>query len=258
MSLSLGEYNLRKQDEHGNTILHYALHKKNIPLVNNLIDDIIHFNDRQVLNIQNNNGDTPLHIAVRRLPLHTISNKLVALGADPTISNYDGETVEVAESLKEYFQYVKNDMELSDLDDSPEEQSQNSPVSITIVSINSPMRSLSPMRSISPMRSLSPMMKSISPMRSLSPLRSISSNKSIGNKNNISSISFPQNITIEELTPTLTTEQDIQKVLNNIPMKKNQPTTEVMTEQDIKNVIKNNNEPSKEVINDFIKKILQE
>jgi ankyrin repeat protein len=75
------------QDRFGNTILHYAV-------VNNDIQFIIYLlklinNKNELLNKKNKNGDTPLHVAVRK-NLTNVSDVLISNGADKNIKNNDG------------------------------------------------------------------------------------------------------------------------------------------------------------------------
>ena len=77
--------NLYAADENGNTALHLAVINIDLPLVRGLIDL------RAGLNIQNNNGDTPL-LLVAKIGNRKLKNLLVMSGADMTIENNNGNT----------------------------------------------------------------------------------------------------------------------------------------------------------------------
>ena len=237
------KFTLEKQDDEGNTILHSALYKRDWKLINTIMNQIVREDTPCVLNIQNNDGDTALHIAVRRLPLNPISNKMIELGADPKIKNKNGEFVKIADTLGKYFEYVKYDLNLSDLEEASEEEEKvnqgiASPVNITIINVARPF----------------------------------------GNYNNdddddddddkqsgmfLNSIDFPTNISIEEpITPTLTSEMDVQTVVEN-PMMIDRSTImqpKISDAGETINVIKNNqfNVPSKTSISSFVEKLIQE
>jgi len=108
---------LYEQDDNGNTSLHNAIVKKDTKEIMNIIKLISTSGYFDVLDIQNNKGDTALHLVVRKMPLNNIANILIGLGADKDIMNNKGETVEIASSLKEFFaksNFVMNTEPLED------------------------------------------------------------------------------------------------------------------------------------------------
>lgn len=273
MSLSMIIYNLEKKDNNGNTILHTAIYKRNWELINSLLKQIVEYNMFHILNIQNNDGDTPLHIAVRRLPLNRLSNQLIEMGADISIENNRGQVIEIAETLGEYFEYVKKDVDLTDLEESETEQS---PTSITVYNI---IQNVIPQKKNKLIPILS--IESINFPSSIS-IEKANATNSIKSDNNIiekvntssiksdnssiekmNSINFPLSISIDQVNsvPSLTTETDIMTALKNnkIELKEKPELTEILKSSEEK---KNNlseekkNSPSDQIINSFINNIL--
>lgn len=82
-------HNINEQDENGCTILHYAVENSDCQLAYAII------NAGANTNIQNKDGDTPLHVAYKKrkyeIP-HDIINLLVSSGACLMIHNNEGET----------------------------------------------------------------------------------------------------------------------------------------------------------------------
>jgi hypothetical protein len=221
MSLSLSTFNLEKKDENGNTPFHRAIYSRDWDTINALLNRIVDTDSRHILNIQNNDGDTPLHIAVRRLPLNSLSNKLITFGADTTIENNKGETVEVAKDLHEYFEYVKFDLDLSDLEDDEETKS---PITINVVNLPAPVASV-------PVASL--------PVASV-PVASVPVASAPVASTPIETVQFPQHITVEEPAPALTTEKDVHDSINKSV-----------------SLVPDTKEPSTEAVSSFIDKILK-
>ena len=96
-------HNFGRQDEHKNTILHYLVsykckcelnkHTDECVIVNNAITKTLqHPKIKSFINIQNDMGDAPLHIATK-LENSNLSDKLIRAGADKTIKNNDGADV---------------------------------------------------------------------------------------------------------------------------------------------------------------------
>jgi ankyrin repeat protein len=106
--------NVYQTDDFGNTELHKAIMEKNMSKIKSYLNTIVKANRTDILNFQNSNGDTPLHLAVRNYPLHTIGNIILGLGADPTISNNNGEIIKIAESFKEYLVNTELDVNIDD------------------------------------------------------------------------------------------------------------------------------------------------
>jgi ankyrin repeat protein len=113
---------LNQVDTFGNTKLHNAIINKNMSQIKNLLNIIIKNQKTDMLNLQNNDGDTPLHLAVRHYPLHIIGNILLGIGAEPDITNNNGEKVCIAETFKEYLQNTELTIDL-DFDNNDEELS---------------------------------------------------------------------------------------------------------------------------------------
>lgn len=88
--------NFGKGDEKGKTALHILteqLGNSNNQEIMQVIDNILNRCDKNVLNIKDSNGDTPLHIAAR-LQNDQLCNKFLEHGADPNIKNNNGQVVE--------------------------------------------------------------------------------------------------------------------------------------------------------------------
>jgi len=238
------KYTLENQDENGNTVLHNAIYKRNWRLINKIIKQIKEENKTEVLNIQNDDGDIPLHICVRRLPLNPLSNELIALGSDCNIKNNKGEFIKIADTMGKYFEYVKYDLNLKDLESDSEEECENeqSPIHITFVNIN----------------------KSSNNVYNNDNDDDDDDDDDDDNKKFLNnSIDFPVNLTFEEpMTPTLASDVDVQSVVKNpFIIKKSSIMQPRLTDEGEKiNIIKNNqfNVPSKTSISSFIDKLIQE
>ena len=87
--------NLGYQDESGSTILHYiARDIGKFDISKDLLNKILDSPDiKSVVNKQDENGNTPLHIAAKNLN-HDFAEILEAKGADKEIKNKKGESVE--------------------------------------------------------------------------------------------------------------------------------------------------------------------
>lgn len=86
------------QDCEGNTLLHLSILDGN----HSLTEKLLHFFKQgeqthigRAINLQNNNGDTPLHIASRKFPKSRLVLLLVELGAQMGIPNHANEVVEM-------------------------------------------------------------------------------------------------------------------------------------------------------------------
>jgi hypothetical protein len=75
-------------DCYGNTILHHSVAKDDTTFTEHLMQYI----DVKIIDKQNNNGDTALHVAVKHRN-EAIADILIANGADVTIKNNNGEYV---------------------------------------------------------------------------------------------------------------------------------------------------------------------
>ena len=84
--------NLDFTDENGNTILHQAIINNDINLVNLILEKSKETN-QNILNIQNNQGNTAFHLAIKN-ENNEIANILDNAGIDKTIKNNDGEFIE--------------------------------------------------------------------------------------------------------------------------------------------------------------------
>lgn len=116
-SLTLRLNNLNDIDEHGNTILHNALNKKDVKLISEVLARVVSTGDNRILNVQNKQGDTPLHIAVRKYPLDKVSNLMISLGASPHIVNKKHERVFIAPTIAEYLKKTNYAIDLAPDDD---------------------------------------------------------------------------------------------------------------------------------------------
>ena len=95
--------NYAAKDENGNTILHYMISDPNHDI--NSIKKILEKTDAQsIINVQNNEGDTPLILAVKSGD-NELSKYLVSKGADKNIKNNQGFHVdsetEIPENMKD-------------------------------------------------------------------------------------------------------------------------------------------------------------
>jgi ankyrin repeat protein len=82
------------KDEEGNTILHQAVLENNIEMVVLLLEKM-QDSSKNIIDIQNNQGNTPFHLAVNN-NYNQIAQILDKAGADKTIMNDNGEFVEDA------------------------------------------------------------------------------------------------------------------------------------------------------------------
>jgi hypothetical protein len=79
-------------DSHGNTVLH-VLSKKADPACIVLLQILSRSKDlKSIMNSQNNNGDTPLHIAVKN-GNNEMADMLDSMGVDKDIANNEGDVV---------------------------------------------------------------------------------------------------------------------------------------------------------------------
>merc|ERR1712070_756149 len=103
--------NFRDTDKNGNTILHTAVEKENHVAIKIILDFIKKNNLENIINIQNNNGDTALHISLKNNSGHVIANLLIDYGADTSITNNNGESVGITNSYNEYLSKIENPMQ---------------------------------------------------------------------------------------------------------------------------------------------------
>jgi len=97
------EYNLIKgpinqTDHNGNNLLHHIVQKNDVKTLNSVLNYINYLDSfsHGIINHQNKNGDTPMHIAVRHQNEH-IAKLLDNAGADLTIKNSNGEVIASSE-----------------------------------------------------------------------------------------------------------------------------------------------------------------
>lgn len=82
------------QNENGSTILHLLVDKYQNPEAKNVIDNILSRSDyKDILDIQDNNGNTALHLSVINGHFD-LCDKLVQMGANPLIKNNAGLFIE--------------------------------------------------------------------------------------------------------------------------------------------------------------------
>lgn len=223
MSLSIANYNLQIKDSDGNTPLHNAIYRRNKKDIELIVQNIIDNEANSVLNIQNNDGDTPLHVAVRRMPLDNVVDTLVKLGADLNIENKDGEIVNATNDIKEFMEYVKFDLDLSDLEIDDDDFSP----SLTVMNVSPKEFNFDKM-----------------------PFKNNMSSSTIKKPTAPSdSIKFPSSVTVEDLTPSLATEKDIKNAINKVPETTKTPEVSKTTEQP---------EATKAAVSSFMDKILKE
>lgn len=97
-------------DDDGNTHLHHLVNSGNPFLVKEYIIKILNDNNKNnILNKKNNNGDTPLHIAVRN-NLQSIAHLLVQAGANMEVTNRNNKKIK-------YIDDNNNDIHKHVLDD---------------------------------------------------------------------------------------------------------------------------------------------
>jgi len=108
------QYNLvkgsiTKTDDNNNNILHLAVSNNDNVLVRAIINYILYVNQmsKYILNQQNNNGDIPMHIAVR-LHNDSIAELLHRAGSDLSIENNNGEAIESSESNEDKIRCIDN------------------------------------------------------------------------------------------------------------------------------------------------------
>jgi len=86
--------NLDFIDKDGNTLLHIAVNENNIEMVIKILEKIQN-SDTDILNKQNNEGNTPFHLSIKN-GNNDIAVLLDQMGADKTIRNNDGEFIDDA------------------------------------------------------------------------------------------------------------------------------------------------------------------
>uniref|UniRef100_A0A8D0CK88 Nuclear factor of kappa light polypeptide gene enhancer in B-cells 2 (p49/p100) n=1 Tax=Scleropages formosus TaxID=113540 RepID=A0A8D0CK88_SCLFO len=80
------------QDENGDTPLHLAIIHQQPAVVQQLVHMIISISQQNILNIRNHLSQTPLHLAVITKQ-HGVLDFLLKAGADPTLLDRDGKSV---------------------------------------------------------------------------------------------------------------------------------------------------------------------
>ncbi|KAJ8250562.1 hypothetical protein COCON_G00224840 [Conger conger] len=80
------------QDENGDTPLHVAIIHQQPTVVQQLVHAIINLPQQRILNTQNHLSQTPLHLAVITKQ-HKVADFLLRAGADPTLVDRDGRSV---------------------------------------------------------------------------------------------------------------------------------------------------------------------
>ena len=85
---------MRHQNEDGNTLLHISLFQDNPTLTKTLIDHVIKTGDTVAINLANEDGDTPLHVAARLYPQERVILDLVDAGAKLGVCNNNDEVVD--------------------------------------------------------------------------------------------------------------------------------------------------------------------
>jgi hypothetical protein len=118
----LNKVNLRltdlvSSDENGNTILHQALLDRDWQLIGTILGRIVSTGDKNVLNAQNNDGDTPLHIAVRKYPLNKVSNLMITLGASTRIANKKHEIIKIADNIADFLKKTNYSIDITPPED---------------------------------------------------------------------------------------------------------------------------------------------
>lgn len=104
---------INNQDNELNTFLHKYINKSYVTFTENVLQDLINagFN----LNIQNNNGDTVLHIASKYahkfIIFANVMDLIIEAKFDPTIRNEDGNTFLHILCDKDVFYRVNNNSE---------------------------------------------------------------------------------------------------------------------------------------------------
>ena len=114
------------QDCKGNTLLHTSLESNNQMLTSTILNYMTEEADRgdvvKAINLQNDDGDTPLHVSARTYPNSKLILELVSLGAKLGVPNNDNNVVDY-----------------DDVDDDNRrctESSDNEPVSLTFVTLS--------------------------------------------------------------------------------------------------------------------------
>jgi ankyrin repeat protein len=98
-----GFMKLCAQDSQGNTLLHTSLQTRNqsitSSILNFMIEEADHSSVSRALNLQNCDGDTPLHIAARVYPDSRLIMELISLGAKLGIPNKENKVVDFDENI---------------------------------------------------------------------------------------------------------------------------------------------------------------
>jgi hypothetical protein len=258
MSLSLANYNLESKDKNGNTILHTAIYKRNWSIIHRLLNYIFDNDEICALNTQNEDGDTPLHIAVRRLPLNQLSCTLIKMGARTDIPNKCGETIEIAETIGEYFEYVKNDLDLSDLEDDEEVNENVSPTTITIINIM-PVPEPKRIKQFSSKKQTdSIVFPSSMTFENVSPVSpSLVSQSPVVPSLVVSSPVVPSPVSPTPIVPSLVTPTLAQTPAQTVSPSPSL-TPSLTTEKEIGDMLKKQSNPSQQAVSSFINNLLKQ
>ena len=112
------------QDCKGNTLLHTSLESNNQMLTSTILNYMTEEADRgdvvKAINLQNDDGDTPLHVSARTYPNSKLILELVSLGAKLGVPNNDNNVVDYDDDDKRRYA----------------ESSDNEPVSLTFVTLS--------------------------------------------------------------------------------------------------------------------------
>ena len=96
-----GFMKLCTQDCKGNTLLHTSLEADNQMLTSSILNYMMEEADRsdvvRAINLQNGDGDTPLHVAARMYPDSRLILEFVSLGAKLGVPNKDNNVVDYYE-----------------------------------------------------------------------------------------------------------------------------------------------------------------
>lgn len=115
----------KRKGNGGNTIVHLAFLTGNENVARSVLE--VAKNDTDSLNIQNDDGDTPLHIAVRVFPRHSLLIELLDAGAATSIANGNGEIVELPSRYRQAgsSRQVQQNVNIIMMSDRPKEVDNN-------------------------------------------------------------------------------------------------------------------------------------
>ena len=99
-------------DRYGNSIFHLLIKLKEFDLIKPFLKE-----NKGILNIQNHNGETILHLAVKELPFEHIKF-LINLGANPLIEDYENITplqISIIKGNLPAFEFIIQHLELNSI-----------------------------------------------------------------------------------------------------------------------------------------------